>query len=145
MRSHAGGQDPALISVVHQQEYNLTTYQDCHGSPYQTGHRSWFYFGVSGHTKVRVAGYRILQEVLHAEGTISSRPLTARQVTGFFFNSITNRTYVYHWQHVLSILLSPDRHGMHEFYHQMYHWQHVALIHTSLSPLTAMACRASSS
>eukprot|EP00892_Ulva_mutabilis_P012375 jgi/Ulvmu1/950/UM102_0033.1 len=32
-------------------EFDLCTFQDNHGTPQQTGHRSWFYFGVSGHDK----------------------------------------------------------------------------------------------
>ena len=31
----------------------MTTFADNDGTPQQTGHRSWFYFGVSGHSKVR--------------------------------------------------------------------------------------------
>lgn len=37
------------------QEFDLCTFQDNHGTPQQTGHRSWFYFGVSGHDKVGIA------------------------------------------------------------------------------------------
>ena len=34
------------------QEFDLWTFQDNQGSDEQTGHRSWFYFAVSGHAKV---------------------------------------------------------------------------------------------
>ena len=34
------------------QEFDLHTFQDNDGTAQQTGHRSWFYFGVSGQDKV---------------------------------------------------------------------------------------------
>lgn len=34
---------------LRRQEFQLHTLHDCDGTEFQTGHRSWFYFSVTGH------------------------------------------------------------------------------------------------
>ena len=42
------------------QDYDLWTAADCDDTQYETGHRSWFYYGVSGHARGDFATFNIL-------------------------------------------------------------------------------------